>query len=283
MKLNLLPTYVSREKSAKRAWILMALITLAAGSAAVMMQKTSLSHLEGARTQANEVKPMADSVATTSKKADEIIALAAPFVKNTALARAMDGHNKVYPDFYDQIRKFIPDYFRIYAINLTPIDDKTVAIALNGVIKSQEQYNNLVLALLKIPGVGTVQRSQIPSDDEVVTNLGPGEKTGKRHKLSEPPPSDDPIERLNLKIGEGRVSSYLNVGDFGSGNPTFRGAMPEWHVVTVNFTVPGNLQGPDVRATLGSTGGLALAGAAGGAGAAPARGGGGGQGGRGGG
>lgn len=255
MKLNLLPTSVTREKTARRAWVVTVLMSLVSIGLSIMMIVTSRKALDEATAAALEVKPKAEQVQATAAQADTIIGKATPFMKNVALVKAIDDHTKVYPEFYAKLMPYLPDFFRIYSMTATPLDAGTVSVQMEGVIKNQVMYNDLMFALLRIPGVQGISRSPITTDWDIVPNLTPDDKVGRIHKQSEPTIPDDAMNRLNLYLGRGGTTAYLNQGNFGSGLDAARLNMPKWNQVTVAFTMPGNLQAPNIRAALGAGGG----------------------------
>lgn len=254
MKLNLLPTSVSREKTVRRAVVIAVLLSLASILLSVGMIVTSKKDLDSAKAAALEVKPQAEQVATLAASADTIITQAEPYLRNVGLVKAIDQHVDVYPKFYAGLMPYIPNFFRVITMQATPIDGSTANVTLVGVIKNQVMYNDLKFALLRIPGVNSIQPSPIGTDNLIVPNLTPQDETGRIRKQSEPTIPDDPMDRLNLFLSKGGVTGYQNQGFFGSGTPQPRQAMPDYNVVTVVFTMPGNLQTPDVRATLAAAG-----------------------------
>lgn len=254
MKLNLLPTTVSREKTARRAWVFTIFLSLISLALAIFMIITSKAALEDAKARALEIKPKAEQAATTAASADTEVADAAPFLRNVALVKAMDDHTDVYPDFYKKLLPSIPDFFRVTSIQVNTLDANTASVTMNGVIKNQRLYNELLFALLRIPGVTAVNRSPIPSDVVVVPNLTPQDLIGKPRKQSEGTIPDDPDARLNYYLARGGVTSYQNVSNFGSGSEEPRGAMPTYNAVAVTFNMPAKLQVPNIRDALAQAG-----------------------------
>ncbi len=254
MKLNLLPTSVSREKTARRAIVIAVLLSLFSIILAVGMIVSSKKDLDQAKADALDVKPKAEAVAALADTADKVITQAEPFLRNVGLVKAIDNHVNVYPKFYAALLPYMPSFFRVITMQATPVDAGTVNVNLVGVIKNQVMYNDLKFALLRIPGVNSIQPSPIGSDELVIPALTPQDLTGRIHKQSEPTVPDDPLARLDLMLSRGGVTTYDNRGFFGSGTSQPRQAMPNYNVVTVAFTMPGQLQTPDVRATLAAAG-----------------------------
>ncbi|MCX7800867.1 MAG: hypothetical protein N2109_11055 [Fimbriimonadales bacterium] len=252
MKLNLLPPYVSKGKQSKVAIVLMLLILLASIAASLGMMFVSKQAYEREKARADALEKPANDVVALSKLADTITASAQTVVLNVELAKAMQEHCSAYPDFYDSVRRYIPAFFRVTSMSASPMDAETVTLTLSGVIKSQEEYANLMLALNRIPDVRSVSRSGFQLVETYVPNLTQTDQTGRPIRQGEQPLPDDPLDRLQALIARGSTASggYLGVGNFGSGEPGLRGAMPDWSQITVTVVMPGKLQAPDVRATL---------------------------------
>src|SRR5690242_5602043 len=120
MKLNLLPTYVGKEKAAKSA-IFLSIILAAAGIAASVFLITSSRDAKNQSAQRIvDSTPKAQQAVAVSKSADDVIKNASVLILNTNLAEAMDKHNTVYPDLYDNVRRYIPSFFRVTAMSAAP-------------------------------------------------------------------------------------------------------------------------------------------------------------------
>ena len=120
MKLNLLPTYVSKEKSARAAWFLSIVIAAASIVAAVFMRVTSQNQLDTAKEAANQYTAAHAQAIAASRDADAIIAQARQIIVNIDLAQAMMQHNAVYPDLYDKVQSYIPSFFRVTSMSAVP-------------------------------------------------------------------------------------------------------------------------------------------------------------------
>lgn len=250
MKLNLLPPYVSKGKQSKVAIVLMVLILLLSVLASLGMMVVSKQAYEREKARAAALEKPASDVVALSKLADTITASAQTVVLNVELAKAMQEHCSVYPDFYDSVRKYIPAFFRVTSMSASPADAETVTLTLSGVLRTQEEYANLMLALNRIPDVRSVSRSGFQLVETYVPNLSQLDQTGRPIRQGEQPLPDDPLDRLQALIARGGRTDYVGVGNFGSGEPGLRGAMPDWSQVTVTVVMPGKLQAPDVRGTL---------------------------------
>jgi hypothetical protein len=251
MKLNLLPTYVSRGAGVRNGIIMaVILIMVSVFGAAALMKKASDDEAKAlADVEANRSK--AQQAVDVSNQADQILTKVKGPLLNVTLAKAMDAHNSVYPDFYDQIKQYIPNFFRINSLQATPIDDNSATVTMNGVIHTFQQYADLMLVLLRIPGAQSVSRSGYALNDAYVPPLIREDQVGRMIAPGKPRLTDKGIDRLDVMIAQAGETHFAGVGGFGTtAEPKVRGAMPEWQAVTVAVVVTKNLTTPDPRGTL---------------------------------
>lgn len=265
MKLNLLPTHVGKERQGKVAVVGAVLIVLAAAALTAYMIMIPAGRLESLDSAIAEERRVYNILVTESAKADSTIADAKMLITNMMLADAMLKHSTVYPDLYDDIRRYVPSFFRTISMTAQPASADTSVVTITGVLKTYQQYADLMLALLKNPSVVSVTRAGFQQFDPRVPALTPVDQKGKPIKPGEAPIPDDPLERLDYFIAQGRTTGFTGTGGFGTDDLGPRGAMPEWSVITLTLVVRKNLQTPDPRATLASQGGGAPATGAGGA------------------
>ncbi|CAN5690265.1 hypothetical protein BH11ARM2_BH11ARM2_10150 [soil metagenome] len=260
MKLNLLPTTVSKERKARGAVLGAALIAIAGIIAGVFFTTASQKSLADAKQAEAEARPLDDRAVATSNQADAIMTAAQPIIRNSALAKAIVVHNRKYTDLYDRILPYVPRFFRITSISATPSGEQST-VQMQGVLTSYQQYSNLMLALLRIPGAQTVGRSGYIDRDLSVPQLVPDDQVGKPRRPGDAVIPDDPLQRLAYYQAQASTQSYTGIGNFGSEDTNLRFAGPESSLVTVTILMDVNLQVPDVKATLKSTGGGGLTGA----------------------
>lgn len=254
MKLNLLPTYVSKEKQAKTGVILGLLIGVVGVAAAVGLIFISRSERDRSYTEMTELEPQHAQVVALAKSADTIIEKARPIILNINLAQAMNAHNTVYPDLYDEVRRYIPSFFRVTSMAATPSSAEVATVTLTGVLQTQQQYADLMLALLRIPGATSVTREGYQIVSPQVPPLTETDQNGRPLRPGEAPIPTDPQERLDYFIAQGTLSGFEAVGGFGT-EPGRRGAMPLWSEITVSVVIPRAIMTPNPRATLSSGGG----------------------------
>jgi hypothetical protein len=129
-------------------------------------------------------------------------------------------------------------------------------VNMTGTVANAQQYADLMLALLRIPGATAVTRGGLQSDDMEVPALTLVDQQGKPRKASKAPIPDDPLERLAYFESEVAPTGYLNAGGFGqTEDATQKGARPGESVIAVSVTIPRNIQTPNPRATIQSLAG----------------------------
>lgn len=261
MKLNLLPTQVSSSNRARNAIIGSVLLVLLSGIASALLIIYANRELEKAVAREEAARPPAENAVTVAKRADTLVAQ--PEVKalitDNSLAKAMLAHNAVYPAVYGDVIKFIPSFFRLTSLSATPVDATTSTITMQGVIRSYQEYADLMLALLRTKGaritsVKSVSRSGFVGVEPYVPALTPIDQVGRPIKPGQDPIPDDPLERLTYFQDLPREGGYLNSGGFGSGEEGIRTITPNASLITVQMTVDLALQTPDPRATLAAIG-----------------------------
>jgi hypothetical protein len=255
MKLNLLPTSVSKGRGGGIAAIVVAAIIVAASFlGTVAMSQISGQQVSSAKAAASQLEaPAANAVKVGGEKTD-VINNAKGVILNALLADAMMKHNSAYPDFYDKILPHIPSFFRISSMSAVPLGETTSSLTLTGVIHTQQQYRDLMLALNRIPGVTTVTRSGFEATEQYVPGLTSVDQHGRPILRGENQIPDDPLEQLNYYIQKGQAGSsgFTGAGGFGTGESGQKGAMPGWSSVTVTVVLPADLQAPNPRQTLAS-------------------------------
>ena len=255
MKLNLLPKIVDTTGRAKRAFFGGAIVLIASIAGAYYMQSTSTKRLEEAKQHEQDAQPMYDKAVNTASQADAMMTKPAvrQLVVNTSLAKSMMVSSRTYPDLFDSVKPYIPGFFRITNLGATPVDASTCTVNMTGTVKNAQQYADLMLALLRIPGAKSVTRGGLQSDDTIVPPLTLVDQAGRPRKESKAPIPDDPLERLAYFESEVSPTGYLNAGNFGvTEEGTQKGARPGESVIAVSVVIPRNIQTPNPRATIQS-------------------------------
>jgi hypothetical protein len=262
MKLNLLPTTVSKGQRVKVAAAVAAAIVFASLGAAVFMSIHSANQYAQMQQQANEIKPTADLAVQVAQHADTIMGQAQGIIRNTNLATAMIAHNQKYPALYDTVFRYIPRFFRVTNVSATPSPDgETVTVVMSGLIGDYQQYADLMLALLRIPDAQGVGRGGFALDDPVVPALTGIDQTGRVRRMGEAPIPDDPLARMEQMIAGAGTTGFEGIGNFGQPGREVRGAMPGRHQVTVSVVIANrDLRVPAVAQTLAAGGGAPAAG-----------------------
>lgn len=258
MKLNLLPTYVSKEKQGRFAFVLSALIALGCLALMIFMTRSSRDALAAEKQRIADARPNAQLAVATSKRADAVIAENRGLILNINLADSMNKHNTVYPDLFDEVRKYIPNFYRISSMAAVPNGAESCTVTMTGYLSSFQEYADLMIALLRIPGATAVSRSGFQFNEPGVPGLIPEDQQGRILRPGEPRIPDDPHDRLDQQIANAQVTSFQNAGGFGtSETPIVRGAMPTQSTVTVAVVIAGkNIQTPNPRQTLAESAAL---------------------------
>lgn len=255
MKLNLLPTHVSKAGAAKTATILSILMAVLAIGASVFLIMKSTSTKQDAQKLVEDWTPAAEKAVATSKMADDIIAQSQVLIRNIDLAQAMMKHNSAYPDLYREVLSYVPSWFRVTSIVATPVTDKQCAVTMTGVLKSQQQYADIMLALLRIPGAQNVSRAGYVITDQFVPNLVTEDQVGYPIRPGQARQPSDPVDRLYFLMATGGTTTgFTGVGGFGQ-EVSPKGAMPDWSQVSMTVILNDrNIQTPNPRATLAAQG-----------------------------
>lgn len=259
MKLNLIPTYVSKEGQSKVFMVLGILIFLLSCGAAFGMIAMSQAAADAAYNNAQSKQQDAANAVATANFADDVVKPAAGIDKNIKLARAMNLHSSTYPDLYDEVLSYVPSFMRVTAISAAPTSADGVTVTLSGILSSFQQYADANLALLRIPNVTNVVRSDYELNDRQVPNLVGADQIGAPVKAGEEPMPSDPWARFEETVNRanaGTNMSYQGLNGFGDPDATTKGAGPNSSPVTFVITLSGrNLQAPNPRATIEARGG----------------------------
>jgi hypothetical protein len=262
MKLNLLPTTVSKGKQAKTAVIFSVLIALAGVGIGGFLSVSSQKALDQAKAdQAESVGP-AQTAYQKSADADTIIQSekSVDLIRNAMLADAMIKHNDVYPDLYEEIKPYIPSFFRINSLSAVSAGENA-NITMVGTINTFQQYADLMLAFSRYKNLISISRSGFIDRRAIVPNINSVDSEGRVRRQDEAPIPDDKLLRLAYFQSQPQPGGFTGEGNFGSGTDNTKGAMPEASLITVVLTIKKDLRVPEPRQTL-SSGGASAAGTA---------------------
>ena len=258
MKLNLVPTHVAKEKASGGAIFVMVILAFIGIIGAVLMSVTSSKALADAKDANTQAMASASDVKARSDQADAIMADSKThaIVRNVSLAEAMEKHSAAYPDLYDKLRPYIPSYYRVTSMAASPGGAGLCIVTLTGVLTTYQQYADLGLAFMRIPGAVSYSPSGYQITDPYVPNLTPLDLKGRKIHPGDTNIPDDEQQRLAYLIAHGTETTYTGEGGFGDDNVTTKGAMPNASLVTLTLTLQSDLknnyelQTPDPRATL---------------------------------
>lgn len=253
MKLNLLPTTVNREGRAKSAWFFSILLAVAGVASMLYMKQTSERFVKEQNERIDKTRRRVQDGQDFNAKTDKVIQDNRGLVLNAKLATAMLEHSDKYPDLFNKVKGNIPSYFRLTSMNATP-NGPVTQVNLTGVIQNQQQYADLMLALLRIEGVVTVGRSGFTYANALVPPITETDQTGRIQQPGDPTWPDDPLDRLDAQIANARSTGFLNQNGFGSTTePMQRGAMPDWSTITVSVILNESVQAPNAIEAIRST------------------------------
>lgn len=251
MKLNLLPTHVSKGSQLRTGIIIGVMLALAGLGVMFFLTSTSQKARDDAVAEAMNLTADAAQAVSISADADRIITNAAGLQLNIALAKQMDAHNSVYPDFYDRFFPFIPGFFRLNSLRAVPGGGDNCVVTMGGVIHTFQDYADVMLAMLRVPGAQSVSRSGYALEETIVPPLTAQDQKGIPIKPNEPRLPENRRDQLDALIASGGVEGVNNTGGFGTADsPRVREAMPHWSNITIAVVVTANLQTPDPYQTL---------------------------------
>ncbi|MBX3117810.1 MAG: hypothetical protein KF784_02010 [Fimbriimonadaceae bacterium] len=255
MKLNLIPQTVNEGKKTRAAIVGAVLIAAAGFVIGIGMAAKSSKDLTDAREEALKVVPTAKEALDESLYADKVMSEAKQVILNINLAEAMKKHSAVYPDLYDEVRPYIPGFYRVVSMSAAANGPDSCTVTLVGYLRTQQQYADMMFALRRINnGQVLVTRSGYQYNEMFVPPITDNDQNADPRLRSDAPVPDDPLERMDYFLAKGSASGYEGAGGFGSGVPGVRGAMPNEHQVTVTITIPRNIQTPNPRASLSGVG-----------------------------
>lgn len=264
MKLNLLPTTEKKSRQGRAGIVVGALIVLVSIGAAAALTLFPAGALNQAKEPIPDLERRVAEADAESKKADAIIATAADVLRNAQLAKAMIDHNDVYPKLYDDLKRYIPPYYRIQTMSARPLGENLSEVTLVGTLSGYQRYADLMLALMRFKDAQTITRQGYNLNDPIVPALDTDDQKGKMRKPDEAPIPDDGLERLAYFEAQAAAApqGYLAASNFGSGTQDLRGPLPSASVVTITMTVARDLRVPLASDTLRSGGGAATGGGA---------------------
>ena len=158
MKLKLLPQTEKKSRQGKTAIILATLIILGSVAGYAALTFIPAAALNKAKEGIPELQQQVANTDATAKSADTIIASAAGLIRNAKLAQAMIDHNDAYPNLYNDIKKYIPPYYRLQSISARPIGEGVSEVTLVGTLSGYQRYADLMLALMRFKDAQSITR-----------------------------------------------------------------------------------------------------------------------------
>src|ERR1044072_1672955 len=255
MKLNLLPTYVSKEKATRNALLLSILLFAVCVLGSFLMITKSESDFKASQDGLAELRARAVKAKETGDYADTVMTQSTTLLRNTQLAEAMLAHSKTSPDMYDSVIRYIPSFYRINSMTASSTGPGQTQIVLTGTLQSYQRYPDLMLALLQMKGphggeVLSVTRAGLTNTDMYVPDPTPDAQHGKPRKPGDAPIPDDPLARMEYMRGKATTPGFSGDGNFGTGTTAARGAITGESIVTVTIVLAEDLPTPDPMGTL---------------------------------
>lgn len=139
-------------------FVLMLLLVLLNFAAAWVLKTNTSNELAALKEEQTLKEQEADKVRKTAAQADEIISSAKIVLTNTALVKRIEEANVAYPDLYDELKEYIPAFFRVRSMTASS-SGENATVVINGYLKTFQQYSDMMIALLRFPGAVSVGRS----------------------------------------------------------------------------------------------------------------------------
>jgi len=240
MKLNLLPKHVTKANSSRNALIGALAVAALSVVGSIFLIKSSKDARDQAKSDAEALKSQADAVVARAAEAEALASSTGDLVKNVDLAHAMVAHNAKVTNFYRSMFQYIPSFYRVNSMSYTcDADGGGLSLNMTGTLQTEQQYTDLMLALLRIPGAQTVARGGYTRNKPVLPNVTEANPNPKLILENETPLPDDGYERMNQLVARASAAptGFLNVGNFGGSETEARGAMPDWHLVNVTVVL----------------------------------------------
>ncbi len=169
MKLNLIPKTAAKGAASKTIFVVALAAVLVSLVAAFMYNQSLQMTLQSWKDDTAQMKVSADEVVRATKEADEIVAKAQIVLTNKALYDQIVASNTAYPDAYDEVKEYIPSFFRVRTFNAQSTGERTSVMTISGYLRSFQQYSDVMIALLRCPSVVQIGRNgfgPVPEGDE---------------------------------------------------------------------------------------------------------------------
>lgn len=159
MKLNLIPKTAARGAASKTMFTVMLIAVIASLVVAFMYNQSLQGTLQSWKDDTAAMLPSAQEVVRASKEADEIVAKARIVLTNTALYKEIESRNNAYPDLYDEVKQYIPSFFRVNSMQASSSGDTGSMMTISGTLRTFQQYSDVMIALLRCPLVVAIGRA----------------------------------------------------------------------------------------------------------------------------
>lgn len=239
MKLNLVPATVRKGAAMRTMMFISALIVLLSGLATAFLIVTSTTRRQQAFEAAEAARPQANQAVATAKQTAAVLASSQGVATNLDLYSAAVEHNTKYTRFYKKVLPYIPAFMRVTSMSLDPISENSCRLNVTGVIRSAQQYADLSLAMLRIPGAKAISRSGFVYQWGNVPAITAEDQKALRVRAGEPVLPEDPVERLNALVSNAaaETTGFQDISNFGSATEFQRGAMTDWSLINIGVVL----------------------------------------------
>ena len=236
MKLNLVPATVKKGAAMRTMVVVSVLGVLLSALATVGMAVVSQQQLDDAKRQAEEARPNADRAVAVAKQVQAVLENSRGVATNLDLASQMTAHNTRYTSFYTKVMPYVPAFMRVTSMRVEPISETSCRLHLTGVIQTAQQYADLSLALMRIPGAKAISRAGFVASNPTVPALNETDQIGRLIPANGVPLPEDPVDRMRAIVARAtaETTGFENVGNFGSDLESARGAMNRWSAIGVS-------------------------------------------------
>ena len=264
MKLNLLPSHVTRAQGSKGLFVVGLAILLLCGFVTFMMIGQGNEAVIEANAKVAEQEPLVERAMGKSNMADTVISRATGIDRNLKLTAAMMEHNAVYVDLYRDVIDAIPSFYRINSMSAAPTGPNSCTVNLTGVLQTSQQFADLSAALYRMPGVTSVARSGFVDNRMIVPSLTEGDQIGTPVRPGQANLPSDSEERLPALIARAAGSATGFDGTSFGTDASPKSAMLGWSAIAITLQLSGrDIRTPNPRATIDQHSGSAGGGAPG--------------------
>jgi Tfp pilus assembly protein PilN len=171
MKINLLKKNIAHNENQNRVIIAMVAAVLCCACICFVAVQYLSSQFNNLQEEVAQSETQVAYAYMTSKKADEIIKSGTYIQRNTNLFQSIQNHNHAYVDLYKKVMDYIPAFFRLIEISATPQNQNECLVKMVGIVRSYQEYANLMIAFSRMPNLIKVYRKGFEPKEKYVPGL----------------------------------------------------------------------------------------------------------------